>query len=54
MTVGGFPLGLVAATVFYFVVLEAVKTYQNRRHPFAVAGADSSGVKPKQKTGDGQ
>lgn len=54
MTVGGFPLGLVAATVFYFVVLEAVKTYQSRRNPYAVAGAENSEVEREQKNGGGQ
>lgn len=31
MTVGALPMGIVAATIFYFLVLKAVRSYQLRR-----------------------
>ncbi len=47
MTVGGILMGLIAAPIFYTVVLIAVQAYQTRRLSYAMAGMEEriSGLK---------
>ena len=46
MTVGGLPLGLVFALIFYYIVRRATEAYQARRSRFAKRASSQSATRP--------